>query len=155
LRSPELVGDRIPGGATLVVPVSLFLPWYSANLAGLKSLGVAGGEDVTASGTTAQRQPWFVFVMVLIMLLYPAVAVGYQRIPYVLPLKHERVPLAATGMNLSLVFVTFLLKLGNDGITEVNIGEDFDAFIALIAAITAAVPLTWAAVTERTAIYAA
>jgi hypothetical protein len=95
---------------------------------------------------------WFVSVIGLIRVLYPAVAVGYQKLPFVLPLKHERLLLAATGISLLLVFIAFLLKPGNYGIAEVKIGWDYGAFIALIAAITAAVPLARPAAAGRNAV---
>src|ERR1700677_3838202 len=55
--------DRIVGGATLVVLISLFLPWFSVNLGALADdLGVAPGV-VTASGTQAHGWLWFVFII--------------------------------------------------------------------------------------------
>src|SRR5947209_8733175 len=50
--------DRLVGGASLVVLISLFLPWFSVNLS-----GPLGGGSASASGTTAHGWLWFVFVI--------------------------------------------------------------------------------------------
>lgn len=142
--------DRIAGAATLIVLISLFLPWYSVNTAGLTSLG-AGGGVVTESGTDAHGWLWFVFIIGLAVLLYLLVTVGYQALAAKLPLNHERLLLAATGLDLLLVLIAFLLKPGNDGFAEVKIGWSFGAVIALIAAIVAVVPLARSAINEMNA----
>lgn len=129
--------DRIAGGATLVVLISLFLPWFTVNLAGLGDLGITSGGSASESGTDAHGWLWFVFVIGLLLLIYLVVAAGYQRLSEMLPLKHERLLLAATGINFLLVLIAFFLMPGNDGIAEVKIGWDFGAVIALIAAIAA------------------
>jgi hypothetical protein len=139
--------DRITGGATLLVLISLFLPWFTVNLAGLGALGVTGGS-ASASGTTAHGWLWFVFIIGLIELLYLLAMAGLQQLP-ALPLKHERLLLAASALNLLLVLIAFLLKPGSDGLAQVKIGWDFGAFIALIAAIVAIVPSARAALAER------
>jgi hypothetical protein len=143
------LSDRIAGVATLVVLVSLFLPWYSVNLAGLSGLGVTGGV-VTESGTDAHGWLWFVFVIGLAVLIYLLVAAGYQALPVTLPLKHERLLLVATGLNFLLVLLAFALKPGSDG-EPVKIGWGFGAVLALIAAVAAIVPLARAALDEMTA----
>jgi hypothetical protein len=144
------VSDKVAGGATLLVMIALFLPWFDVNLAGLSSLGAPGG-NASASGTTAHGWLWFVFVIGLILLLYLLVVAGFQRLPVVLPLKHEQLVLAATGINLLLVLIAFLLKPGNDGIAQVQIGWDFGAVIALIAAIAAVAPVARAIAAARNA----
>jgi hypothetical protein len=141
--------DRIAGLATLVVLISLFLPWFSVNLAGLGGLGVGAGV-VTESGTSAHGWLWFVFVVGLAILLYLLVAAGYQALPVNLPLKHERLLLAATTINFLLVLLAVALKPGSDG-EPVKVGWAFGAVVALIAAIAAVVPLARTALNERNA----
>jgi hypothetical protein len=63
--------------------------------------------------------------------------------------------LAVTGLDLLLVLIAFLLKPGNEGLAEVKIGRDWGAFVALIAAIAAIVPLARTALAERHAARAA
>src|SRR5580693_6998980 len=66
--------DKIVGGATLLVVIALFLPWFDVNLAGLSSLGDTGTDSVSVSGTTTHGWLWFVFVIGLVVLLYLLVA---------------------------------------------------------------------------------
>jgi hypothetical protein len=141
--------DKIVGGATLFVLIALFLPWFNVNLAGLSSLGDTGAESGSVSGTTAHGWLWFVFIIGLVVLLYLLGVAGFRRLPIALPLKHERLLLAATGINLLLVVLAFLLKPGNGGITGLQIGWGFGAVIALLAAIAAVVQPARAAVAER------
>jgi hypothetical protein len=124
--------DRIVGGATLVVLISLFLPWFSVNLGALEGgLGV-----VTASGTETHGWLWFVFIIGLFVLLYLIALAGFPVLPARLPLSHEQLLLGATGLNLLLVVLAFLLKPGG-----APVGWSFGAFVALIAAIVAVGPL--------------
>jgi hypothetical protein len=141
------LNDRIAGGATLIVLISLFLPWFSVNLGGLSVLGVTGGV-ISESGTDAHGWLWIVFVVGLLLLLYLLVAVGFQALEVSLRLQHERLLLAATGLNLLLVLIGFALMPGNDGIAAVKIGWDFGAVLALIAAVAAVVPLARTAYRE-------
>lgn len=139
--------DKITGVAGLIVIISLFLPWFDVNLAGLSPLGVGAGT-ASASGTTAHGWLWIVFFIALIELLYLVAMAGIQNLPS-LPLKHEQLLLIASGINLLLVLIAFLLKPGNDGLAEVKIGWDYGAFVALIAAIIAIAPSARAALAER------
>jgi hypothetical protein len=127
--------DRIVGGATLVVLISLFLPWFSVNLGALAGLGVSPGI-VTASGTAAHGWLWFVFVIGLLVLVYLVALAGFPVLPARLPLSHEQLLLGATGLNFLLVVLAFLLKPGG-----APVGWSFGAFVALIAAIVAVAPL--------------
>lgn len=138
------LSDRIAGAATLVVLISLFLPWFSVNLAGLSTTGGV----VTESGTNAHGWLWFVFVVGIIVLLYLLVAVGFQALPASLPLKHELLLLISTGFDLLLVLLAFALKPGSDGV-PVKIGWGFGAVVGLVAAIVAVVPLARAALSRN------
>jgi hypothetical protein len=127
--------DQIVGGASLVVLISLFLPWFSVSLT-----GPLGGGSATASGTTAHGWLWLVFVISLLILAYEMLVAGYEQLPFRLPWPHERVLLAASGLNLLLVFLAFILK-PSSGFTDLKVGWDFGAFIALLAAIAAVASL--------------
>jgi hypothetical protein len=132
--------DQIVGGASLVVLISLFLPWFSVSLG---SLGSA-----SASGTSAHGWLWFVFIVGLGTLAYLMLVAGYERLPFRLPWPHERLLLAASGLNLLLVLLAFVLKPGG-GLSGVKVGWDFGAFVALLAAIAAVAPLAQAARNRR------
>jgi hypothetical protein len=135
--------DKIAAGATLLVLIALFLPWFDfyLNVQGLVGANVYGITSLSGSfsGTTAHGWLWFVFAIGLIVLLYLLLA-GFRRLPATLPLKHEQLLLTATGINLLLVVAAFLLKPGNDGLTQLTIRWDFGAFTTVIAAIAAVVP---------------
>jgi hypothetical protein len=141
--------DRIAGAATLVVLISLFLPWFSVSFAGLSDLDVTGGA-ASESGIDAHGWLWLVFVIGLAVLLYLALAAGYGDLSARLPLKHEQLLAAVTGVNFLLVLLAFLLKPGTGGV-PVKIGWSFGAIVALIAAIAAVAPQARSAINERNA----
>jgi hypothetical protein len=140
--------DQIVGGASIVVLISLFLPWFSVNLAALSDLGITAG-NASESGTSAHGWLWFVFVVGLLILAYLVLAAGYQTLPFKLPLKHDQLLLAATGLNLVLVFLAFVLKpqpdAGMPELAGLKVGWSWGAIIGLLAAIAAVVPLVLAA----------
>jgi hypothetical protein len=125
--------DRIVGGATLVLMISLFLPWFSVDLS-----GPLGGGSASASGTATHGWLWFVFIIALAMLARLVLVAGYGELPVRLPV--ERLLLAASGLNLLLVLLAFILKPGS-GLAGVNVGWGFGAFVAVLAAIAAVAPL--------------
>jgi hypothetical protein len=131
------------GGASLLLLISLFLPWFDATVTGL------GGAS--ESGMDAHGWLWIVFIVVLAILAYLVVKAGFGELPFTLPLQQELILLAGTGLNLLLVLIGFVLKptvptlpdLGSS--ISVSIGWDIGSFLALIAAIVAVVPLVPAA----------
>lgn len=134
------LSDEIAGAASLVVLISLFLPWFNASyIPFASSTATSGGSE---SGMDAHGWLWLVFIVVLAILAYLVIAAGFQVLPFKAPLRHDQLLLAATGLNLALVFVGFLLKPSTYGIEGVSIGWSFGAFLALIAAIVAVGVLT-------------
>jgi hypothetical protein len=134
------LSDEIAGAASLVVLISLFLPWFNASyIPFASSTATSGGSE---SGMDAHGWLWLVFIVVLAILAYLVIAAGFQVLPFKAPLRHDQLLLAATGLNLALVFVGFLLKPSSYGIEGVSIGWSFGAFLALIAAIVAIGVLT-------------
>lgn len=122
--------DRIAGAASVVLLISLFLPWFTVS---------AGPFSASASGTTAHGYLWIVFILCLAIVAFLVFGAGYAELPMRLPVPRENILLAATGLNLLLVLLAFLFKPGGYGIS--GIGWGFGAFIALIAAIVAVAPL--------------
>jgi hypothetical protein len=134
-------GDITVGAASLVVLIALFLPWFSASVTGLGS----GSE----SGMDAHGWLWLVFVIVLAILAYLVVKAGFSSLPFTMPFQQELILLAATGLDLLLVLVGFVLKptapsVGLSGVT-VSIGWDVGSILGLVAAIVAVIPLIPAA----------
>lgn len=131
------LSDKIAGLASLVVLISLFLPWFSGSYV---SLGTSSSGS--ESGTAAHGWLWLVFVVVLAILAYMVVVAGFRVLPFTSPLRHDQLLLAATGLNLALVFIAFLLKPSTYGIEGLSISWGAGAFLALIAAIVAVAALT-------------
>ena len=135
------LSDKIAGVASLVVLISLFLPWFSGSVSSDNSLGLTA-QSGSESGTDAHGWLWLVFIISLLILAYLVVVAGYQALPFKSPLRHDQLLLVAAGVNLLLVFIGFLLKPSTYGIAGVSIGWSIGAFLALIAAIVAVAALT-------------
>jgi hypothetical protein len=134
------LSDEVAGAASLVVLISLFLPWFNASyIPFASSTATSAGSE---SGMDAHGWLWLVFIVVLAILAYLVITAGFRVLPFKVPLRHDQLLLAATGLNLALVFVGFLLKPSSYGIEGVSIGWSFGAFLALIAAIVAVGVLT-------------
>jgi hypothetical protein len=130
--------DRIAGGATLVLLISLFLSWFKWSIAYLSA---------SASGLSAHGFLYIVLIICLVVLAYLVLRAGYEQMPFKLPLAHEPLMLTATLVNLVLVLIGFLDK--PSGLGVVSVSWSFGAFIALVAAVVAAAPLGIPAVKAR------
>ena len=135
------LSDKIAGAASVVVLISLFLPWFSGSISSDNSLGLSATTG-SESGTDAHGWLWLVFIIVLAIVAYLVVVAGFQVLPFKAPLRHDQVLLVAAGVNLLLVFIGFLLKPSTYGLAGVSIGWSIGAFLALIAAIAAVAALT-------------
>jgi len=134
------LSDKIAGVASLVVLISLFLPWFSGSYV---SFGASAASSMgSESGTAAHGWLWLVFLVSLAIVAYLASVAGFQTLPFKRPLRHDQLLLIATGVNLALVFIGFLLKPSSYGIAGVSITWSVGAFLALIAAIVAVAALT-------------
>jgi hypothetical protein len=114
------MADRIAGGATLVLFISLFLPWFSVS---------AGFGNFTASSSadalTAHGYLYLVLLLALAMLGYLIVYAGLDNMP-ALPLRHEQILAAAATVNLLLVLIGMLVMRGG-GSSLVKVSWDFGA----------------------------
>jgi hypothetical protein len=128
-------GDRITGASTVVLFVSLFLPWY-----GVSFLGVSAQAD----GLTGHGYLYIVLLLCLAILADLVVQAGTAERTARLPLTHEQRLLAAASLSAVLVLIAFLVK--PDGT-----GWRFGAFIGLIAALAAVAPLVAPSVRARRA----
>jgi hypothetical protein len=130
---------RIVGIASLVLLISLFLPWFSASNSFI---------SVDVSGFSAHGYLWITFILCLAIVALLAVkALEVWAFPDNAPVNEERALLIATVINLVLVVLAFLLKPGGFG----GFGWSFGAFIGLVAAIVAVVPLARPALAARKA----
>jgi hypothetical protein len=129
--------DRITGGATLVLLISLFLPWFSVSASFGNFTSSSSVDALTAHGYL-----YLVLLLTLAMLGYLVVSAGLDSMP-ALPLRHEQILGGAAAVNLLLVVIGMLIMPGG-GSSLVKVGWGVGAFIGLAAAIVAVVPLATA-----------
>jgi len=125
--------DRVTGIASLVLLVSLFLPWYGVNLLGISA---------EADGLTVHGYLYIVLLLCVAIIAYLVTWAGFEELPVRLPLSHQQRLLVASGLNTVLVLLAFLTK--PDGT-----GWRFGAFAGLLAALIAMAPLVIRAVQAR------
>jgi hypothetical protein len=120
------LADRISGVATIVLFISLFLAWFGVSVIGI---------TVTASGVSAHGFLYLVMIIAILIVAYLVLRAGWDELPGGINLPHVITMMVATLINLVLVFIAFIDKPGGSGV-----GWEFGAFLALIAAVVAAVP---------------
>ena len=120
------LADRIAGVATVVLFISLFLSWFGISVIGI---------TVTASGVSAHGYLYIVMILSILIVAYLVLRAGWDELPGGIDLPHLTTMMAATLVNLIIVFLAFIFKPGGSGV-----GWEFGAFLALIAAIVAAAP---------------
>ena len=125
--------DRITGIGSLVLIVSLFMPWYGVNLLGISA---------EADGLTVHGYLYIVLLLCVAIIAYLVMWAGFEELPVRLPLSHQQRLLVASGLNTVLVLLAFLTK--PDGT-----GWRFGAFAGLLAALIAMAPLVIRAVQAR------
>jgi hypothetical protein len=130
--------DRIVGGATLVLFISLFLPWFHAK-------GPFGGS---VDALDPHGYLYIVLILSLaIIALIGAEVLGIWKLPAASALNRDQILLIATGVNFVLILIGFIFKPSGGGV--VSVGWSWGAFVGLIAAIVAAFPLGWPAIQAR------
>jgi hypothetical protein len=113
--------DRVAGPATLVLLISLWLPWYS--------IGPFSADGLSVHG--------WLFIAVLnsiVLVVYALVtAFGVGDLADLGRMSKDQLLVLLTGINLALVVLGFLLK-------PTGFSWSWGAFLALIAAIVAFLP---------------
>ncbi|HUZ09074.1 MAG TPA: hypothetical protein VMU76_02800 [Acidimicrobiales bacterium] len=133
--------DQITGLATVVLFISLFLPWFGVNV------GVPGLRlTFTASGLSAHGYLYIVLILCIALVGYLVVRAGMADVASKVPVGHELMTLVVTAINLFLVLLAFLFKPGGSGV-----GWRFGSFVGLIAALVAVAPLALPAIQARRA----
>jgi hypothetical protein len=126
--------DQAVGGASLVVLISLFLPWF-----GFSALGAS----VRISGTTAHGYLVLVVITALLIAGYLLLRSGWGEFPFPLPVAHESLVLAGTGVQFLLVLAGFL------DVPLAGLGWEIGAYLALAAAALAMLPAVLPALRSR------
>jgi hypothetical protein len=127
--------DRLVGGGTLVLFISLFLTWFS-----YAGFGI--------SGLSAHGYLYVVFIVAIALLgLLAAEVSGVWKVPASSALGRDQILLIGTTINFVLVLIAFLLKPGGYGFH--GVGWSYGAFVALAAAVVAVFPLGWPIIQAR------
>ncbi|MHB8379484.1 MAG: hypothetical protein ACYDB2_06140 [Acidimicrobiales bacterium] len=129
--------ERVTAIATLVLLISLFLPWFTYNF-GLGSVSVDG---------LWHGWMYLVFILCLVILVYLVTKASYAEMPFHIPMAEHQLLLYATAINFVLTLLAFVFKPGGIGFS--GIGWGFGAFVGLAASVVAAVPLGLPALRER------
>ena len=114
--------ERTAGLATLIVLISLFLPWFGFD---------ALGTNITVSGTAAHEYLIIVVLLAVLMAGYLLWRSGWEEFPVSLPITHEVLLLIATGLQFVLVAVAF------SDVPVAGLSREFGAYLALIASVAA------------------
>jgi hypothetical protein len=112
--------EQMTGSATLVVFVSLFLPWF-----GFDSLGAR----ISVSGTGAHGYLVVVALLAVLTAGYLLQRSGWQELPFTVPVAPETVLIGAAGLQFAGVAIGFADRPGPSW--------QFGAYLALIAAAAA------------------
>lgn len=111
------VADRVIGGASIVVFISLFLPW----------IGVAG---FTFSGMSDHGYLAISLLAAVVLVGYLVLRAGWQTMPFRLPIAHAPLLLVGTAVQLLFVLIAFLFKPS-------GWSWEFGAYLGLLAALAA------------------
>jgi hypothetical protein len=122
--------DRITGVATLVLFISLFLPWF----------GITVGNRIfsasyDADGLTSHGYLYVVLILCLALFGYLVLRAGMPETLAKVPFPHDVLIMVVTAANAVLVILAFALKPNS------LLGWRWGAFVGLIAAIVALAPL--------------
>ncbi len=129
--------ERISGIATLVLFISLFLPWYTYDF---------GPVSISADGLW-HGWMYLVLLVSLAVMVYIVLRAGFEVMPFKVGVSDAQLLLIGTVFNAVLCILAFLLKPGGIGFS--GIGWGFGAFLGLAAAIVAAAPLAVPAIQAR------
>jgi len=126
-------GDLVALAGTVVVFVSLYLPWYSISLSGFDSLYGGGGAVgwISALGDGAGGWRFLILVVCLVIAGYLFLRMMISR-DVRMPLPHWQLLTALTALNLVLVLIAFLVKPGGGTtVSGLSIGWDYGAYLGL------------------------
>jgi hypothetical protein len=116
--------DQVIGGASLILIITLFLPWFGAG---------TDGFSVSVSGLDAHGFLFIALLTAIILIAYLILRAGWDDPPVKLPIAHAPLRLVGTGIQFLLVLLAFLLKPPGGGVW----GWQFGAWLGLLAALVA------------------
>lgn len=118
--------DQTVGGASLVVLISLFLPWF-----GFSDFG----DSFSANATTSHGYLVLVVLLAVALIGYLVLRAGWDDLPVSLPIAHAPLLLIGTGLQLLLVLIGFF------DVPAPGLSWEIGAYLALIASVAAAAPV--------------
>ncbi len=111
--------EQTAGGATLIVLISLFLPWFGF------------GASASVSGTAAHGYLVIVVLLAVLTAGYLLLQSGRQEFPSRLPASHQILLLTVTGLQFLLVAIAFF------DVPAAGLGRESGAYLALVASAAA------------------
>ncbi|HSZ37605.1 MAG TPA: zinc ribbon domain-containing protein [Acidimicrobiales bacterium] len=123
------LADRIAGIATVVLFISLFLPWFTV------TVGVGSFSLSTSVNGLWHGWMYLTLIVSILIVAYLVLRAGWEKLPISQDVPHLTVMMTATIVNAVLALIAFIDKPGG-GAT----GWGFGAVLGLIAAIVAAAP---------------
>src|SRR5258708_6337168 len=108
--------------------------------------GSSGGFTQRSNMPPAHVWLWLAFLGALALIAYLAARAAWDQLPFSLPVSHETLLIAGTGLQFLLVLIGFFAMPSTDGLEGFSVGWGFGAFLALIASIAAAGPVIYPAV---------
>jgi hypothetical protein len=123
------MADRIAGIATIVLFISLFLPWFTY------TAGFLGASVSFSVNGLWHGWMYITLILSIVIIAYLVLRAGWDKLPISQDVPHLTVMLAATIVNAVLVLIAFIDKPGGGGV-----GWGFGAVLGLIAALVAAAP---------------
>jgi zinc-ribbon domain len=113
--------DQVIGGASLILIITLFLPWFGVSV---------GGYSASESGFSAHGYLIIPLLTAILLLAYLIMRAGWDDPPVKLPVAHAPLLLVGTGIQFLIVLLAFLFKpTGTDW--------EFGAYLGLLAALVA------------------
>jgi zinc-ribbon domain len=113
--------DQVIGVASLILIITLFLPWFGLTL---------DGVSASVSGFSAHGYLIISLLTAVVLIGYLVMRAGWDDPPMKSPVAHAPLLLVLTGLQLLIVLIAFLFK--PDGL-----GWQFGAWLGLLAALVA------------------
>jgi hypothetical protein len=127
------LADRIAGIATIVVFISLFLPWFTVSI-GIAGVSLSGSVNGLWHGWT-----YLSLILSIVIVAYLVLRAGWDQLPISQEVPHLTVMMVATVVNAVLILIAFIDKPGG-GATGWGAGAVLGLIAALVATAPYAVP---------------
>src|SRR5215510_6345064 len=93
--------DQVIGGASLILIITLFLPWFGISI---------GGYSASESGFSAHGYLIIPLLTAILLIAYLIMRAGWDDPPLKLPVAHAPLLLVGTGIQFLIVLLAFLFK---------------------------------------------